>query len=130
MASMNKTMVSPSEQVDHVWHLHQTFTAKYREDMYKIFNRLFKHMPALGGKSDSVDFKKVYENTLKLYFAMFGYHPPKDLWEPTEERFAVDLFNHSTVNLHRLANISLYKALKIKLEHSNTTKTRKELTFQ
>ena len=41
---------------------------------------------------------------------MFGYKPREDLWEPAELRFSPELFSYSTVNLSKLANLSLYMA--------------------
>ena len=52
MGALSKDVVSPSEQVDHVWHLHQTYTRKYRQDCFQIFGQFFSHCPALGGKED------------------------------------------------------------------------------
>ena len=43
MAACGRYMVSPSEQVDHVWHLHQLCTREYREFSIEIFGTLFKH---------------------------------------------------------------------------------------
>jgi hypothetical protein len=66
-------MVSPSEQVDHAWHMHQLFTTQYRQNSVSVFGRLFKHLPALGGKADGeTKFDNVYEETLSYYKAMFG----------------------------------------------------------
>ena len=50
MAACGRYMVSPSEQVDHVWHLHQLCTKEYREFSYEVFGTLFKHEPSSGGK--------------------------------------------------------------------------------
>ena len=50
MAACGKYMVSPSEQVDHVWHLHQQCTKEYREFSNEVFGTLFKHEPSSGGK--------------------------------------------------------------------------------
>lgn len=102
-------MVSPSEQVDHVWHLHQTHTKEYREDCNKIFGGLFNHCPALGGKEDAVKFKGGYNKTLEFYEKIFKRKPKPELWEATDERFSPDLFNCSNVNLMRLATYTIYK---------------------
>ncbi len=57
----------------------------------------------MGGHEDGVKFEGIYDDTLSYYKAMFGFDSPPLMWEPTNERFAADLFNHSTVNLNRLA---------------------------
>ena len=43
MAACSKFMVSPSEQVDHVWHLHQICTKEYRDFCFEVFGQAFKH---------------------------------------------------------------------------------------
>ena len=117
-------MVSPSEQVDHAWHLHQLFTAQYRRDTFGIFGRLFKHLPALGGKADAgIKFDNVYEETLSYYRAMFGQEPKPHIWEPTKIRFSHEIFSFSCVNLNRLASMNIVVALG-NLKHSESKKER------
>ncbi len=123
-------MLSPSEQVDHVWHMHQTFTAQYRNDCFNLFGRLFKHLPALGGQEDGDKFNDIYKDTLEYYEAMFGYKPREDLWEPPEIRFSSELFSYSIVNLSRLATLSLYMAYnkQTELKHSKALLDRAEIS--
>lgn len=77
-----------------------------------MFGRLFKHLPALGGKADGdTKFDNVYEETLGYYKEMFGQIPQPHIWEPTPIRFSHEIFSYSNVNLNRLANMSLAVAM-------------------
>lgn len=46
----------------------------------------------------------MYVDTLGFYEALFGTKPPKEIWEPVDERFSPDMFDCSVVNVQRLAN--------------------------
>lgn len=48
LAFISTQPVSPSEQVDQVWHLHQTMTEHYRSFSFSIFGKWFKHVPSMG----------------------------------------------------------------------------------
>ncbi|CDW87490.1 UNKNOWN [Stylonychia lemnae] len=110
MGRYSPRMISPSEQVDHVWHHHQIFTKQYREDMFELYGRLLKHLPAMGGKEDSEKFDDLYQKTLDFYNDMYGYKPDPLMWEPSELRFSSELFTYSMVNLNRVISLSLYRA--------------------
>ena len=105
MAACSQFMVSPSEQVDHVWHLHQQCTQEYREFCNNVFGTYFKHQPSFGGKEETTKFKGIYNQTLDYYKTLFNKSAPSYIWEANDERFSPDIFNCSMVNLQRLANI-------------------------
>lgn len=72
MVMISEKMISPSEQVDHVWHLHQLFTRQYRIDSHHLLFRFLRHLPAMGGKEDGEKFNNIYDETLDFYKCLFG----------------------------------------------------------
>eukprot|EP00347_Sterkiella_histriomuscorum_P019733 403340498 len=108
MCSLSHKMISPSEQVDHVWHHHQTYsTSKYRYDCLSVLGRFMKHLPAMGGQEDGDKFNNIYDETLDFYTALFGKKPNPQIWEPRELRFSHYFFEHSTVNIYNLIYATL-----------------------
>jgi hypothetical protein len=51
MASMTQRMITPSEQVDHVWHLHLQYPDSYCDLTGKLGLKYFDHTPTTGGPS-------------------------------------------------------------------------------
>ncbi|MEM8808111.1 MAG: hypothetical protein AAGF01_18985 [Cyanobacteria bacterium P01_G01_bin.38] len=83
--------VTPSDQVDQVWHLHLTYTRSYWEDFCpNILQRHLHHDPTLGGQTENQKFSEWYHQTLESYEAWFGQKPPTSYWPPAEERFGRD----------------------------------------
>src|SRR5882724_996624 len=79
--------VSPSEDVDQVWHLHLT----YSENYWKVFcpeilGQPFHHHPTRGGESESEKFQDWYARTLKSYEAFFNESAPADIWPSAATR--------------------------------------------
>jgi uncharacterized protein (TIGR04222 family) len=73
--------VSPSEDVDQVWHLHLVYTKSYWKDFCgEVLKRPFHHSPTKGGKDESAKFEDWYANTLESYRKFFGEEPPADIW--------------------------------------------------
>jgi hypothetical protein len=88
MVACTQYMVSPSEQVDQVWHLHQNFNPKkYREDCTPVFGRILIHCPSLGGPSEDAKYEGIYDQTVQYYHSLFNNERPKEIWEPLDERF-------------------------------------------
>ena len=103
MAYLTDYMISPSEQVDQVWHLHMTYTHHYRATWKTLIEKEFKHSPSEGGSSEGQKFEDIYEDTLSFYESVFTINPPADIWESTQQRFDMKNFSYRTVNLYRLA---------------------------
>ncbi len=73
--------VSPSEDVDQVWHLHLVYSKSYwKEFCGEILKRPFHHEPTKGGGSESAKFEDWYAKTLASYRQFFGEEPPRDIW--------------------------------------------------
>jgi hypothetical protein len=50
LIALSNKMVTPSEQVDHVWHIHQSWDTKgYREATKSLYGKLLRHCPSMGG---------------------------------------------------------------------------------
>ncbi|MBE9229333.1 TIGR04222 domain-containing membrane protein, partial [Phormidium sp. LEGE 05292] len=83
--------VSPSEQVDQVWHLHLTYTQSYWGDFCpNILQTSLHHNPTLGGSDEQNKFINWYNKTLVSYQQFFG-EPPREIWPPAHIRFGEDI---------------------------------------
>ena len=69
--------VSPSDQVDQVWHQHMLYSHSYWEDFctHTVHKKLH-HWPAEGNS----EFHDWYEKTIESYILFFGHRPPKHIW--------------------------------------------------
>jgi hypothetical protein len=89
LACTSSLPVTPSEEVDQVWHLHLIYSKLYWEDFCgKVLQQPLHHSPTEGGKSEGAKYMQQYEATLQAYKDTFGETPPMDLWPPAGERFA------------------------------------------
>ncbi len=80
--------VTPSEQVDQVWHLHLTYTYSYWGDLCAdIFGYPLHHGPTKGGHNEKLKYKDQYLATLVSYQKLFEEEPPMDIWPATDKRF-------------------------------------------
>jgi len=93
--------VSPSDQVDQVWHLHLLYTRNYWEGFCReVLRTPLHHGPTRGGESERAKFHDWYSRTLDSYRRFFRSAPPADLWPPPAVRFGEDL-HYRRVNLKR-----------------------------
>jgi hypothetical protein len=84
--------VTPSEEVDQVWHLHLVYTRDYWGTFCEqVLREPLHHGPTLGGKREAGRFDTQYRRTLEAYETAFGGPPPGDIWPPPERRFGEDL---------------------------------------
>ncbi len=75
-------MVSPSETIDKVWHLHLIYTRSYWIELCeKILNQRIEHIPSKGGRSEKENFTNLQEKTKESYKHFFGSYPPPEIWE-------------------------------------------------
>lgn len=80
--------LTPSEDVDQVWHLHLTYTQDYWEVFCpKVLKAEFHHGPTRGGKLEHQKFWEWYQNTLDSYSQIFGT-PPANIWPEVSQRFS------------------------------------------
>ena len=93
--------VTPSEQIDQVWHLHLVYTRSYWEDFCgEVVGKPIHHGPTRGGPAESDKYHDWYGKTLESYQRLFGAAPPADIWRPADARFGEDL-EWRRVNLRR-----------------------------
>ena len=82
--------VTPSIEVDQVWHLHLIYSESYWEDFAKEMPVKPHHGPTKGGKDEENKFIDWYSKTLKSYEKVFGNKPPINIWPDKDERFCND----------------------------------------
>ena len=92
LAATADHVVTPSEDVDHAWHLHLTYTHSYWEDLCgECLGMPIHHQPTEGGSSEQAKYNDLYERTLATYASTFGFEPPRDIWPAADVRFGDDL---------------------------------------
>ncbi|WP_306250018.1 hypothetical protein [Parvularcula sp. IMCC14364] len=79
--------VTPSDEVDQVWHLHMTYTRHYWGPFQDALGRPLHHGPTQGTSSDKARFDDNYAHTLASYEREFGDVPPADIWPDATIRF-------------------------------------------
>ncbi|MBD2092426.1 TIGR04222 domain-containing membrane protein [Microcoleus sp. FACHB-1515] len=82
--------VTPSDQVDQVWHLHLTYTRSYWDEFCpQVLQMPLHHGPTKGGAQEQNKFNDLYARTIASYRTFFGT-PPADLWPAPHLRFGRD----------------------------------------
>lgn len=80
--------LTPSDQVDQVWHLHLLYTQSYWIHFCgNLLGRPIHHGPTKGGNDEQVKFCDWYEKTKELYAVTFQENPPKKIWPESKDRF-------------------------------------------
>lgn len=88
-----KQEVSPSYEIDQVWHMHILYTKDYHNMCKSLGIDYFHHNPIDKKIPNSKD---NYSETLELYKSTFQTNPPLDIWtkwKPTNYVF-IDLKQH------------------------------------
>jgi uncharacterized protein (TIGR04222 family) len=87
LAAASAAPVTPSEEVDEVWHLHLAYSRDYWDIWCAtILRRKLHHDPTRGGAAELAHFRGQYAATLALYERWFGA-PPELFWPATRARF-------------------------------------------
>ena len=90
--------LTPSDQVDQVWHLHLLYTHSYwKEFCATVLKREVHHGPTKGGKQYVYKFNDWYTKTRQTYTAILGESPPADIWPANEKRFRE--INYQRINV-------------------------------
>jgi hypothetical protein len=80
--------LTPSDQVDQVWHLHLLYTQSYWTDLCQnTLGCQLHHLPTKGGGQELARFRAQYQATLDSYREVFGTQPPADIWPSVDDRF-------------------------------------------
>ena len=79
--------VTPSEEVDEVWHMHLTYSHDYWDVWCAtVLGGPLHHGPTQGGPVEQTRFREQYAATLAVYETFFG-PPPETFWPATRARF-------------------------------------------
>lgn len=93
--------MTPSREVDQVWHLHLTYTRSYWQRLCRdVLPAPLHHHPTQGGSRERVKFHSWYERTIAAYRQTFGAEPPADIWPPARIRFGEDAHAHRVEARH------------------------------
>lgn len=80
--------VTPSEEVDEVWHKHLTYSRDYWDVWCPtVLGRTLHHEPTAGGAAEDRKYREQYAVTLATYEEWFGASP-EEFWPSTRKRFA------------------------------------------
>ena len=83
--------VTPSDQVDQVWHLHLAYSRNYFDDWCSgVLGTTVHHGPSRGGRAEGRKYLDWYESTLRSYSEQFGHAAPTDIWPAPSRRFGSD----------------------------------------
>lgn len=88
LASSSSELLSPSDAVDQVWHLHVLHSADYRRFQREALGRPLDHTPSRGGDEERRRHVAAYARTLDLYREAFPGVAPIDVWPPISEHLA------------------------------------------
>ena len=100
LLTLSNHPLTPSDQVDQVWHLHLLYTQSYWDNFcHNILKQKIHHGPTKGGATEKDKYTNWYEKTKELYVATFKTATPSDIWPSSEIRFSEILFRR--VNLKR-----------------------------
>ncbi len=80
--------VTPSDEVDQVWHLHMIYTYEYWTNFCQnVLGRRLHHGPTKGGKQENEKYDDWYTKTKESYKRFFLEEPPEDIWPTSSIRF-------------------------------------------
>ncbi len=92
--------LTPSDEVDQVWHLHLIYTHSYWLDFCKnTLGRDIHHGPTKGGQHEKDKFTNWYQLTKDLYAKEFGHPAPAHYWPDHDIRFRN--INFQRINLDK-----------------------------
>ncbi|WP_298391876.1 hypothetical protein [Flavobacterium sp.] len=99
LCCITSTGVTPSDQVDQVWHLHLTYTKSYWIDLCKnTLGKEIHHNPTKGGATEAIKFDSYYSKTKEDYKTIFKTEPPIEIWPNNEVRFTDIDFKRININ--------------------------------
>ena len=115
--------VTPSDEIDQVWHLHLVYTHSYWHDLCQnILGTDIHHMPTRGGANENTKFLQFYKNTIQRYKEEFGSVPPDDVWPDPEKRFGkylgfkrIDTNTNLIINHSTIRNATIVSSLSLSL---------------
>ena len=79
--------MTPSVEVDQVWHLHLLYSEDYHDFCQNVLGKNILHGPTKGGEAEVSRFRQQYLNTLLCYENEFG-KPDSQFWPNVADRFS------------------------------------------
>lgn len=93
--------LTPSEEIDSVWHLHLIYTQDYWDRFCaETLQRKVHHGPTKGGQAEADKYRTCYQRTLDAYRSAFSAEPPQALWPEEAIRFSPDRYQRIDVSTH------------------------------
>jgi hypothetical protein len=87
LAVTSPTPMTPSEEIDEVWHLHLIYSRDYWDIWCgRVLQAKLHHKPTQGGPAEGSRFRTQYALTLARYEGFFG-PPDARFWPGTQRRF-------------------------------------------
>lgn len=88
LSCISESPITPSDEVDQVWHLHLSYTKSYWQILCKqVLNKELHHCPTQGGQAEDEKYKRQYKHTLALYEKVFDHKAPSTIWPSPQKRF-------------------------------------------
>ncbi len=88
LAATSDMPMTPSDDVDQVWHLHLAYSRDYWGHLCgQVLKRPLHHGPTLGGEAEAEKYLEWYDKTKARYASEFDAEPPADIWPPAHIRF-------------------------------------------
>ena len=88
LAATATTPMTPSDEVDQVWHLHLAYSRDYWIRLCgDVLGKTLHHGPTRGGDDEASKYARCYAETKHRYRQEFDETPPIDIWPSTEDRF-------------------------------------------
>lgn len=100
LAAVSDEMVSPSEIVDTVWHLHLIYSESYKE-FCRILGKNIEHKPSTHNRKEKDKYAKAYQYTLQQYQLHFGKQP-SEFWEAPTMLSTLELHLAQNYNVKNL----------------------------
>ena len=104
LAAVCEKAVTPSEEIDQVWHLHILHMEDYHSYINDLGRKIY-HGPTKGGKIEDIRYFDQYVYTISEYSRIFDSNPLeiKEVWPPPDERFKgefvrIDAETHLIIN--------------------------------
>jgi hypothetical protein len=104
MQGLSKVPLYPSEPVEKVWEIHMAHGINYVRFCMTVCKRVFYHIPYTGETTGQQD-RSAYDLSLEFYRDVYLQEPPSMIWPPGSVRFQVTNFQHSQINLIRIAGL-------------------------
>jgi len=99
LITISEKPMTPSDQIDQVWHLHLLYTQSYWIDFCRnTIGKEIHHGPTKGSEERPL-FKEQYSKTLAFYKTTFEKTPPDDIWPNVDKRFKEIHFTR--INRHK-----------------------------